>query len=258
MSSSSLTIFPIPAFKDNYIWTFFDKNNHAWVVDPGDATPVIEVLEAKRLKLQGIFITHHHRDHMGGVSDLLKYNDRVMVVGSDKSPHDFIHQRVKEGDEVRCEFFSLKVLDIPGHTLDHVAYYNNEWLFCGDTLFSIGCGKIFEGTPLQMFSSLQKLSQLSDTIQVYCGHEYTVANLAFAQQVEPENAVLLEKAQRMQKIREKHLPSLPSRLSDEKQMNPFLRCEEASIKKAVEAHFNKKLDNAVEVFAYLREWKNYF
>lgn len=250
-------VIPLPAFKDNYIWLFYDEvTRDAWVVDPGDAAPVIETLERLKLTLCGILITHHHHDHSGGVNVLIQHWDNVTVVGSHKSPVQSITHHVKENDEIICLPFTLRTLEIPGHTLDHLAFYNSEVLFCGDTLFSFGCGRIFEGTPEQMYRSLNKLLQLSETIQVYCGHEYTLANLRFAQHVEPQNIMLADKIQETVQLRERNLPTLPTTLSIEKQLNPFLRCNQPSIAQAVKQHCNKDLNNPIDIFANLRAWKN--
>lgn len=157
----SINIVPIPAFNDNYIWLIYNETNRqAWAVDPGDAMPVIKILEEHHLRLTGILITHHHWDHTGGIDDLLQYEKNISVFASVKSPIPTVTHRVKEGDAIHCASLNLSVLEIPGHTLDHIAFYNSELLFCGDTLFSVGCGKIFEGTPEQMFHSLNKLAQL--------------------------------------------------------------------------------------------------
>lgn len=187
-------IFPILAFKDNYIWAWQDDmRKTAWVVDPGDAAPVVDYLAREGLALAGILLTHHHHDHTGGIQELLKHWPYTQIIGSHNSPIKEITQRVGEGDEVDCRRFQFKVIEIPGHTLDHIAYVNEETLFCGDTLFSAGCGRVFEGTPAQMYHSLTKLLSLPNDIQVYCGHEYTEANLNFARLVEPNNPAILAK-----------------------------------------------------------------
>src|SRR3982751_4994158 len=169
-----MNILPISAFHDNYIWLLYDEITHeAWVVDPGDAKPVIKTLEKYHLYLKGILITHHHHDHTGGVKALIEHAENISIFGSPHSPISFITHPVKEGDEINSSFFKLTVIEIPGHTLDHIAFYNSDLLFCGDTLFSFGCGRIFEGTPAQMYHSLHKLFQLPDNTFLYCGHEYT-------------------------------------------------------------------------------------
>lgn len=253
----SKKIIPICAFNDNYIWLFFDETSRdAWVVDPGDATPVRAALQQHQLRLAGIFITHHHYDHSGGVQDLLTEWPSIPVYGSYKSPLDFINHPVKEGDEIVCVNMRLRAIEIPGHTLDHTAYFGHDILFSGDTLFSVGCGKVFEGTSQQMVQSLHKLLQLPDSTQVFCGHEYTLKNLYFAQLVEPHHAEIANKIQAIKAIRSQGLPTLPSLLQEEKRINPFLRCDQTAIIQAAEDYAGKHLYSPVEVFATLREWKN--
>jgi hydroxyacylglutathione hydrolase len=250
-------IIPIPAFNDNYIWLYHNNlTKEAWVVDPGDAEPVINALEQYQLKLAGILLTHHHADHSGGILELTRHYKGITVIGSHHSAIPFITHHVKESDTVSCSPFTFSVFEIPGHTLDHIAFYNNEVLFCGDTLFSIGCGKIFEGTPEQMYQSLNKLMQLPDNTNMYCGHEYTLANLYFAQHVEPNNSLISDKIVAIKEYLKTNNASLPSTLLTEKQLNPFLRCHQPSIINAVRHHFNKDLNSPIEVFALLREWKN--
>lgn len=253
------TIFPIPALKDNYIWALLDtQSNQAWVVDPGDATPVITTLSQKQLILSGILITHHHWDHSNGIPELLNHFGKIPVVGSYKSPNPHISHPVKESDTITCFDSTFKAIEIPGHTLDHTAYYNENSLFCGDTLFSAGCGKIFEGTPEMMYHSLQKLFQLNDETQIYCGHEYTLANLQFAQHVEPHNEFIKKKTIEVKQILQRSKPTLPSILTEEKNINPFLRCQVETVIDAVEKFAGKKLNTPVDIFSHLREWKNGF
>lgn len=250
-------IFPISAFKDNYIWTWIDKaSKTAWVVDPGEAQPVIRLLNEQKLELAGILITHHHNDHTGGVGELLKHWKDIPVVGSYKSAIQYINRPVKQGDEIICSPYRFKILEIPGHTLDHTAYYNEDTLFSGDTLFSAGCGRVFEGTPAQMYQSLNKLKQLSDNTKLYCGHEYTLANLNFAQLVEPNNSHIADKIKAVQSIRETNKPSLPSTMREERLINPFLRCLEPEVMNTVERHAGKQIKDPIEIFAHLRSWKN--
>lgn len=250
-------IIPICALKDNYIWLFFDeKNSNAWIVDPGEVDPVITMLNKHQFKLSGIFITHHHHDHSGGVKELLETWPNIPIYGSYKSPLDFINHPVSEGDEIICSDWTFTAIEIPGHTLDHTAFFGNNHLFSGDTLFSVGCGRIFEGTPQQMYQSLTKLLMLPDTTKIFCGHEYTLANLHFAQLVEPNNSEITQKINAVQALRAQNNPTLPSLLSEEKRLNPFLRCEQPAIIQAVEDYAGKHLRNPVEVFATLREWKN--
>ncbi len=251
------SIIAIPALNDNYIWLFLDKKNkHAFLIDPGDADPVIAALEKLEVDLKTILLTHHHLDHSGGIQNLIKRWSTISVIGSQKSLCQYLTHRVKEGDSITCGSTLLQVMEIPGHTLDHLAYYNSTTLFCGDTLFSAGCGKVFEGTYPQMYHSLNKLYLLPDTTKIYCGHEYTLANLQFAKLIEPQNAAIIEKITSVKKIHEENSPTLPSFLSTEKQINPFLRCIVPAVIQAAENHAGKRLDNPVEVFTCLREWKN--
>lgn len=257
--SISAEIIPLCALQDNYIWMFFNRESKkAWIVDPGEATPAIQALAHHDLQLSGIFITHHHHDHSGGVKDLIHHHGVVPIYGSHKSSLPFITHHVKEGDHVTCDHITFKVIEIPGHTLDHTAFFGNNWLFSGDTLFSAGCGRIFEGTPDQMYDSLAKLSALPDKTHVFCGHEYTLSNLYFAQHVEPTNNTIAEKINLIKELREHNKPTLPSTILEEKSINPFLRCDDASVVKAVENYAGHTLKTPVHVFAKLREWKNQF
>jgi hydroxyacylglutathione hydrolase len=246
-------IIPIRAFKDNYIWLFSDvTSNNAWVVDPGDAVPVIEALNKTNLNLSGILVTHHHHDHSGGVADLIRFAGDIPVYGAHNSSVKQITHRLRDKEKIICGEHELTVLEIPGHTLDHIAFADSKILFCGDTLFSAGCGRVFEGTPTQMLASLDKLAHLDDKIKIYCGHEYTLANLHFAKNVEPNNQDIAKKINQIKNLR----CSLPSTLSEEKKINPFLRCEIRDVIQAAEKYANRKLNNSVEVFACLRKWKN--
>lgn len=249
-------IIPIPAFQDNYIWLILTTEQKAWVVDPGDATPVFDELKKHHLTLDGILITHHHHDHSGGVAALLTQWPKARVVASHKSTVNGVNEPVTKSSEILCGDYSFKVLEIPGHTLDHVAFYHSDVVFCGDTLFSVGCGKVFEGTPGEMYQSLNKLRHLPDTIQIYCGHEYTLANLQFAEKVEPQNPMIQQKLQRVLLQRQNNQPTIPSLLAEEKAINPFLRCEEPSVIRAAENYAGRTLSNPIEVFTCLRAWKN--
>lgn len=227
------------------------------VVDPGDASPVITLLKEQGIQLKGILLTHHHRDHTGGVSDLLKLT-KVPVYGPDSIP--LVTHPVKEGD---CLFLdpipeTLKVIEIPGHTLDHVAYVGSGILFCGDTLFTAGCGRVFEGTFLQMYQSLQKLASLPSETKIYCGHEYTQANLRFAKSVEPSNKDIQERIIRVDAQRAEGKPTVPAPLSLELKTNPFLRCKNKAIQSAASDHFSKKLADPLEIFTEIRLWKDRF
>jgi hydroxyacylglutathione hydrolase len=257
-----LEIVPLSALKDNYIWAL-RAAGHAAVVDPGEAHPVLEYLVRERLQLAAILATHHHPDHVGGIPELIEASGggrRVPVYGPKGEPIATLTHPVGEGDTVRIPELdlALSVLDIPGHTRAHVAYYGAESLFCGDTLFACGCGRVFEGTPQQMLASLAKLAALPDATKVYCGHEYTLANIKFAQAVEPENAALAARLARDRKLRDAGKPTLPSTLGEERATNPFLRCAEPAVIESANKYLGARLSDPVRVFAAIREWKNRF
>lgn len=257
-----VTIEPIRAFSDNYIWLLHD-GSIAWVVDPGDAAPVEAALKERGLELQGILVTHHHPDHVGGV-DVLLQGRRIPVYGPAESPAGCISERMREGDTVDVLGLEFSVLETPGHTLDHIAYYAAESdndvpvLLCGDTLFAGGCGRVFEGTPEMLYHSLQKLLALPGATEVYCAHEYTIANLTFATAVEPENQALQERLERAGELRRANRPTVPSTLDDEIRTNPFVRCSEGTVRTAAEQKTGLALGDPVSVFASVREWKNRF
>jgi len=258
MGKVPLSIVPVAAFKDNYVWTLRDER-HAAVVDPGDAAPVLDYLARENLRLVAILATHHHPDHVGGIAELVgKF--RVPVFGPRNEPIPTLTQPVSEGDRVAIPELGLTfdVLDIPGHTRAHVAYYGAGALFCGDTLFACGCGRLFEGTAEQMFTSLSKLASLPDDTKVYCGHEYTLANIGFAKAVEPDNAALTDREARDQRLRDAGKPTLPSTLRDEKATNPFLRCREPAVIESANKYLGARVAAPVRVFAAIRDWKNRF
>lgn len=256
MPANALRLVALKALLDNYIWTLTD-GEHACVVDPGEARPVLDFLQANAIRLCAILNTHHHRDHVGGNADLLKHF-AVPVYGPRSEDIATVSVPAGEGDDVEIAALGLrfKVLDIPGHTAGHVAYYDANYLFCGDTLFACGCGRLFEGTPQQMSMSLAKLAALPATMWVCCGHEYTLANIAFAQAVEPDNQALPARAKRECAKIEAGLPTLPALLADEHETNPFLRCDQPAVVEAAERYVGHRLDDSVAVFAALREWKN--
>lgn len=255
-----LNLIPIPAFADNYLWMLHD-GKRALVVDPGDAAPVMRVLEDKALQLESILVTHHHADHTGGV-DALRDATGAKVYGpaSERIPAPYVPLR--EGDVAHAMGLDFQVIDVPGHTAGHIAYYTPEvnarpLLFCGDTLFSGGCGRLFEGTPAQMLASLDKLAALPAQTCVCCTHEYTLSNLRFALAVEPDNADLMAYNAQCVKLRERDQPTLPTSIARELLINPFLRTRQATVKTAAR-HFDAAAHDDISVFAAIRQWKNQF
>jgi len=255
-----LNVLTVPAFSDNYLWIIHD-GDHAAVVDPGDAAPILDALKQHKLSLVAILLTHHHSDHVGGVPKLLQHY-KVPVFAPRNDPIANVTQPLDEGDIVTIPELDLKlsVLEVPGHTLGHIAYVAAEqgWLFCGDTLFAGGCGRLFEGTPKQMLSSLDKLAALPNETKVYCAHEYTISNLRFALAAEPDNAALMERFSLEQAKREQDIPTVPSNIGLEKSTNPFMRAREPAIAKQLIAEGLATINDPVAVFAALREWKNNF
>jgi hydroxyacylglutathione hydrolase len=255
-----LNVLTVPAFNDNYLWIIHDGSN-AIVVDPGDAAPIMAALKSNNLTLVAILTTHHHSDHVGGVATLLK-SFNVPVYGPAHDPIPTVTKPLVENDTVTIDELNLQlsVLEVPGHTLGHIAYVAKEqgWLFCGDTLFAGGCGRLFEGTPAQMLTSLEKLATLPDSTKVYCAHEYTMSNLRFAQAAEPDNQALSTRIKAEQAKRDQGMPTIPSNIGLEKTTNPFLRARIPAIAKLLKAEGRVNTDEPVAVFAALREWKNNF
>ncbi|WP_028118037.1 hydroxyacylglutathione hydrolase [Ferrimonas senticii] len=253
----SIAITPIPAFNDNYIWCLHDQH-HAWVVDPGCAASTERFLQQQRLNLSGILITHHHHDHTGGIAELVKRYPDCLVVGPHSDKIATITHPVVDNQVITLANLavSLTVLTLPGHTLDHIGFYNDDWLFCGDTLFSGGCGRLFEGSPAQLHQSLQRLAALPGHTLVYCTHEYTCANLTFATMVEPTNSELMEYQQWCLTERQQARPTLPSTIARERAINPFLRCDQTSVRSSIEKQAQVDLSDSVSYFAALRRWKD--
>ncbi|WP_027995950.1 hydroxyacylglutathione hydrolase [Simplicispira psychrophila] len=257
-----MNLLPLPAFSDNYVWMLHD-GHAAIVVDPGAADPVFQALDRLGVTLQAILVTHHHADHIGGVAALRQASGAVIYgPARERIPQPFVP--LQQDDQIQVLGLSLRVLDIPGHTAGHIAYYGTPadgapLLFCGDTLFSGGCGRVFEGTPAQMLTSLQALAALPAETQVCCAHEYTLSNLKFARAVEPDNAALLHHSALCERLRAQQQPTLPSTIALERQINPFLRTHVAAVIEAARG-FDPSIDptDAVTVFAALREWKNEF
>jgi len=251
-----IEVVPLRAFKDNYMWTLRDSGV-AVVVDPGDARPVLDYLASENLRLVAILATHHHQDHVGGIAELLQEHP-VPVYGPRGEPITTLTHPVGGGDEVVLKELavSFEVLNIPGHTRAHIAYYGANMLFCGDTLFACGCGRVFEGTPQQLHASLQSLMSLPDETEVYCGHEYTLANIAFAKAVEPENAALLLREASDARLRSENRPTLPSTIGREKATNPFLRVTRPAVIQSANKYLGRRVSDPAAVFAALRQWKN--
>lgn len=247
----------IPAFSDNYIWCYQNAFGEAIVVDPGDATPVLLAIE-NGLSVKAIFITHHHPDHIGGLPALLAKLD-VPCYGPDDQRIEHISRHVVHGDTVTVEGFKpFTVWQVPGHTLTHIVYYNDEVLFCGDTLFSLGCGRLFEGSPAQMLASLDLLATLPDETIVCCTHEYTASNARFAQAAEPANPARdLYCAEFKAKLAQ-GIPSLPSSIGREKACNPFLRVNSTEGLSGLNQHLGFAPATRLERFTELRKWKDSF
>ena len=251
-----MNIVPIPAFSDNYIWMLED-NECVAVVDPGDANPVLAVLEQRGFTLDTIIITHHHFDHTGGVKTL-KAETGCRVIGPNNPKIDGIDEKLVDGDVAHVLGYDFAVLEVPGHTLDHIALYcgDESVLFCGDTLFVGGCGRVFEGTFPMMQRSLAKLAALPPATAVYCTHEYTLANLAFARKVEPDNADLRIHTEMCHQRRADDLPTVPSTIEKELQINPFLRWQSPAIISQLKQQGRHTSDSAPEVIAAVRGWKD--
>ena len=253
-----LAIHAVPAFQDNYLWVIA-RGARAAVVDPGDAAPIEAFLATRGLSLAAILATHHHGDHVGGLQ-ALKRRWKCPVFGPAGEAIDGLDERLAEGDRITVPGLDLAlgVLDVPGHTAGHIAYVGTEAVFCGDTLFACGCGRLFEGTAAQMAESLGKLAALPGATRAYCAHEYTLANIRFAQAVEPGNAALEARRAREQAKRGRGEPTVPSTIAEERSTNPFLRCSEPEVVASATRHAGRALAGPVEVFATLREWKNRF
>src|ERR1700676_4813722 len=259
--SPRLDVRPVRAFSDNYIWLIESPRvpGRVVAVDPGDAAPVRAELRRSGASLAAILLTHHHPDHIGGVEGLLELG-AVPVIGPEDRRIAVRNRTVRDGE--RCDLPDLglgfEILAVPGHTLSHIAFWGHGALFCGDTLFSAGCGRMFEGTPIEMSASLTKLRNLPPDTRVFCGHEYTAANLRFALTVDPYNGAALEYLTQVDRLRAADRPTLPSTLGLEIRVNPFLRCDDPTVVRAAEVHAGRPLKGVAEVFGVLRAWKDQF
>ena len=253
-----INIEPIKAFNDNYIW-LVTTNEGSIVIDPGESANLINFIDLNKHKLEAILITHHHFDHTGGINDLIT-RDAIDVYGPNNNI-DLINKRLREGDKVSIIGLEFEILEVPGHTLDHIAYYckNNgsPILFSGDTLFSGGCGRVFEGTYQQMYKSIKKLKNLPKNTQIYCGHEYTISNLEFAKTVEPFNKDIISSYNNALNLQNNNTPTLPTFLSSELKINPFLRSDIKEVQANIIEKF--KTDKGEEdIFTAIRKWKDNF
>ncbi len=252
---------PIPAFADNYLWLLVGDTKDAAIVDPGDAAPVLRALDARRLSLSAILITHHHADHIGGAAELLSRFPNAAAYGPADKRIGGITRRVAEGDAVGLDFLParFRVVEVPGHTATHIAYHTSDGghrLFCGDTLFACGCGRVFEGSHEQMRDSLLKLRGLPPQTEIYCAHEYTLGNIAFAKCVEPDNAALLAREHDAKALRRANRPTVPSTLALERETNPFLRFDCPTVADMASRHAGQPLDSGARVFSHIRSWKD--
>ena len=256
------TLHAIPVFTDNYVWVLSDERGHALLVDPGDAAPVIAAVEEHAWEPLAILVTHHHPDHVGGLPELRERWPSLRIIGPDDARIPGLDEVVGEGDQVRIDAMetTFQVMAVPGHTLSHLAYVGvgNRWLFCGDTLFSLGCGRLFEGTPAQMLDSLDRIAALPDDYLVCCTHEYTAANARFALTIDPDNPALVQRAADVAACRAMNQPSLPVTLASERNGNPFLRCDQSGVLAGIAAATGTMPTNRLDSFTRLRHLKDEF
>jgi hydroxyacylglutathione hydrolase len=253
------TVSPLPAFNDNYIWMLTSAEHSGMVVvDPGDADVVIKAINETNIPLVAILLTHHHADHTGGVNQLVELYS-VPVYGPKNSPFEDISHPLSDAMQITLLGETLVVKEVPGHTLDHICYFKGSkspQLFCGDTLFLAGCGRLFEGTAKQMLKNMNYFKTLPPETLIYCTHEYSLANLAFASAVEPNNLDISATISRCKKLRAQNIPTLPSSISQELMINPFMRSQEETVQNAARSYTKSEINNELEAFTAIREWKN--
>nr|WP_294864171.1 hydroxyacylglutathione hydrolase [uncultured Pseudogulbenkiania sp.] len=249
------TVTPVPAFSDNYIW-LLQQAGRAVAVDPGDAAPVLAYLAAHGLALEAVLVTHHHADHVGGLAELTRHYPHLRIIGPASIAQ--VNEAVMDGSRFELLGAQFDVLEVPGHTLDHLAYLTDGRLFCGDTLFGAGCGRLFEGSPEQMHASLGRIAALPDSTRLYPAHEYTLSNLRFAAAVEPDNDAIRQRLAEDQATLAAGEPTLPSTLDKERATNPFLRTAVDAVTRRATQQAGAPLTTPAAVFAVLREWKNSF
>lgn len=260
-----MAVIPIAAFSDNYLWLIIDADapeqaRYAAIVDPGDARPVAAMLDCHGITLAAMLITHHHFDHTSGIKALLARGNNIPVYGPAGETIPAMTHPLRDGDNIELPhgLGNFRVLEVPGHTAGHIAYYAAPRLFCGDTLFAGGCGRLFEGTAEQLWRSLNKLAALPDNTLIYCAHEYTLNNLQFARVVEPDNLAITRRLAKVEQLRRDGLPTVPSTLAEEKATNPFLRCDQDTVARVAEHHAGRPLPDPAAVFAAVRRWKDQF
>ncbi|WAT01279.1 hydroxyacylglutathione hydrolase [Rouxiella chamberiensis] len=249
-----MNLISIPALQDNYIWLLDDQKGHCVIVDPGEAQPVLDALKQHHLTPTAIMLTHHHGDHVDGVSAIVEQFPAVKVYGPEETARKGARIILKSGDRVEIGGANWTIFATPGHTLGHISYYSAPYLFCGDTMFSAGCGRLFEGTPEQMYQSFQQLAELPDDTLVCCAHEYTVSNLKFARSILPDDSDILAHEQTVLDKRKNGQSSLPTTLGLERKINLFLRCNDVDLQKNL--NVNTTITADWQVFAHLRRLKD--
>ncbi|MEE3652993.1 MULTISPECIES: hydroxyacylglutathione hydrolase [unclassified Brenneria] len=251
-----MNLISIAALQDNYIWLLSNKEKQCVIVDPGEAQPVLDALAKHQLAPEAILLTHHHHDHVGGVAALVERYANLPVFGPPETQKSGATIIVEEGETLSLLNSDFSVLAVPGHTAGHIAYYSHPYLFCGDTLFSGGCGRIFEGTPKQMYDSIEKISKLPDDTLICCAHEYTLSNLEFAHAIWPEEPTISSYLHKIRQIREKSQSSLPTTLGMERKINLFLRCYDFDLKRKISSE-PENIENW-QAFSKLRSKKDCF